>query len=166
MKVRYFEYSNVTDGEKYIEVSEEKFIKDVMITEGRFYISFGNFVLECSERQYRDYAVERNRHKYLFQDSNKKTVNLISLEDVSEKLLADESWEDNIIESIAFDAEKEKLQKALSELNEHELFLIHEYFYNNRRQSEIADLIGESQQTISYQIRACLVKLYKLMKNN
>lgn len=132
MKVKYFEYNNDPNGDKYIEVSEEKFIKDVMITEGRFYISFGNFVLECGEKEYRNYAVERNRHKYLSQDRNKKTVNLISLEDVSEKLLVDESWEDNIIENIAFDAEKEKLQKALSELNEHELFLIHEYFYNNR----------------------------------
>ena len=166
MKVKYFEYNNDQNGEKYIEVSEEKFIKDVIITEGRFYISFGNFVFECSEREYRDYAVERNRHKYLSQDRNKKTVNLVSIEDVSEKFLLDESWEDEIIESIAFDTEKEKLQKALSELNEHELFLIHEYFYNNRKQSEIADLIGESQQTISYQIRACLVKLHELMKNN
>lgn len=166
MKVKYFEYNSDQNGEKYIEVTEEKFIKDVIITEGRFYISFGNFALQCNEKEYRDYAVERNRHKYLSQDGNKKTVNLISIEDVSEKFLVDESWEDEIIEGIAFDTEKEKLQKALSELNEYELFLIHEYFYHNRRQSEIADLIGESQQTISQQIHSCLVKLHELMKNN
>lgn len=56
MKVRYFEYNSDQNGEKYIEVSEEKFIKDVMITEGRFYISFGNFVLECSESEYKEEA--------------------------------------------------------------------------------------------------------------
>ncbi len=61
MKVKYFEYNSDQNGEKYIEVSEEKFIKDVIITEGRFYISFGNSVLECSESEYKEEA-KRKRH--------------------------------------------------------------------------------------------------------
>lgn len=65
MKVRYFEYNNDQNGEKYIKVSEEKFIKDVMITEGRFYISFGNFVLECSESEYKEEAKCKKHTRYI-----------------------------------------------------------------------------------------------------
>ena len=65
MKIKYFEYNNDPNGEKYIEVSEEKFIKDVIITEGRFYISFGNFVLKCSESEYKEEAKRKRHTRYI-----------------------------------------------------------------------------------------------------
>ena len=79
MKVRYFEYNSDQNGEKYIEVSEEKFIKDVIITEGRFYISFGNFVLECSESEYKEEAKRKRHTRFLFRIKTKaKDIQLCS----------------------------------------------------------------------------------------
>ena len=74
MKIKYFEYNNDPNGEKYIEVSEEKFIKDVMITEGRFYISFGNFVLECREKEYRCGLTRKMSKIDTQNDKNKRRI--------------------------------------------------------------------------------------------
>jgi len=93
---KYFIYNNTPICGKYTEVSEKEFKDTVMDVEGRYYISFGNSVLECSESEYKDYASRRNRHKYL--DKEAKKVVVISIEDTSLKELSYETAEDEIIE--------------------------------------------------------------------
>jgi len=62
MSVKYFEYNTNPNGEKYMEVTMEEFQRDVMETEGRYYISFGTSVLECS---YEDYKKEEKRKRHV-----------------------------------------------------------------------------------------------------
>lgn len=164
METKYFEYNSTSAKGKYMEVTEAEFQSNVMESEGRFYIPFGTCVLECSEIEYREYANERNRHRYLSQNSEKKQVTVVSIDDVSEQVLAIDGWVDELLEKVALDEAKEKLRIALSELSEYERFLITEYYYKRRKQSEIAKVLGEKQQNISYQIQACLAKLAELMK--
>lgn len=164
METKYFEYNRTSSKGKYMEVTEAEFQRDVIESEGRYYISFGTCVLECNEKEYREYANERNRHKYLSQNSEKKEVTVVSTEAVSEQVLAIDGWVDELLEKVALDEAKKKLRLALSELSEYERFLITEYFYKRRKQSEIAETLGEKQQNISYHIRVCLAKLAELMK--
>lgn len=51
---KYYVYSNTFESGKYTEVSEKEFKDTVIDFEGRYYISFGNAVLECSEQEYKD----------------------------------------------------------------------------------------------------------------
>ena len=164
MKIKYFEFNCNPNEGKYMEVTKEEFQRDVISTEGRFYISFGTCVLECSEKDYRDYASERNRKKYLTENSQKKKVVVVSIDDVNEQSLANDEWEDELLDKVTMDVAKPKLRIALAQLTEYERFLITEYFYNGRKQIEIANAIGQKRQTVTYQIKACLVKLAELMK--
>ena len=61
--------------------------------------------------------------------------------------------------------QKEALRKALQTLNEGERRLIHMRYYLEMTQEEIAELIGKTQQSISYEIGAVLNKLHKFLKN-
>ena len=147
---------------KYTEVSEKEFKDTVIDAEGHYYISFGNSVLECSESEYKDYASSRNRHKYL--DKEAKKVVVISIEDTSLKELSDEIAEEEIIEKSLLELNKAKLKKALSLLDDNERGLVTAYYFKGMTQEKIAKAVGKNQQTISYQINKCLVKLAELMK--
>lgn len=59
MSVKYFEYNTNPNGEKYMEVTMEEFQRDVMETKGRYYISFGTSVLECSYEVYKKMIKKR-----------------------------------------------------------------------------------------------------------
>ena len=124
METKYYEYNSTSAKGKYMEVTEAEFQSDVMESEGRFYIPFGTSVLECSEKEYREYANERNRHKYLSQNSEKKEVTVVSIERVSEQILAIDGWLEELLDSLALDEAKKKLKIAIDKLSEYERFLI------------------------------------------
>ncbi len=163
---KYFIYSNIPVSGKYTEVSEKEFKDTVIDAEGRYYISFGNSVLECSESEYKDYASRRNRHKYLDKEAKKKKVVVISIEDTSLKELSDETAEEEIIEKSLLELNKAKLKKALSLLDDNERGLVTAYYFKGMTQEKIAKAVGKNQQTISYQINKCLAKLAELMKKS
>ncbi|MDE5885382.1 MAG: sigma-70 family RNA polymerase sigma factor [Oscillospiraceae bacterium] len=165
METRYFEYNtNPADG-KYTEVSEEQFIRDVMENKNRFYIPMGTVVFECTEKEFRRYRKERNHHVYLEKIEAEENVILLPINEEICEIPALEYSEEELIEKAYTSIQKEVLRKALQTLGEDERRLIHLRYYLEMTQEEIAELIGKTQQSISYEIGAVLNKLHKLLKN-
>ena len=158
MKTKYFEYAKSGNGEKYVEVTLEQFATDIIKSDKRFYISFGDSAMECEEKEYRAYAKERNRHRYLLQNSQKRIVEIISLDDVDENQLLTDSFEDDIAAKIM----QESLSQAVKQLSDSERLLLQRRFFENRTEKSIGEEFGENQQVISARINALLVKLAEL----
>lgn len=160
MKVRYFEYNNDPNGEKYIEVSEEKFIKDVIITEGRFYISFGNFVLECSESEYKEEAKRKRHTRYIsslsdgiyptFEELDENNSSVIFYEDMFEGIEDKILFQNVLSYLLTFSPEEQKVFKMV--------------VLEGKSETEAALAIGKTQQSVSYKIKAMLLKIAKHFK--
>ena len=64
MKTKYFEYNRNSGSEKYSEFTEAEYLK-AKEEENRWFISFGDSVLECEESQYSESLFqERSRRIY------------------------------------------------------------------------------------------------------
>lgn len=59
MKTKYFEYNRNGRSEKYSEFTEEEYLK-AKEDENRWFISFGDSVLECEESQYTDHFSKKD----------------------------------------------------------------------------------------------------------
>ena len=57
------------------------------------------------------------------------------------------------------------LYEAIEKLDENERFIIRSYFFANLNDHEIGELIGESQQVVSYRRLQALEKLRKFLKS-
>lgn len=91
---------------------------------------------------------------------------VISIEETSLKEISDETAEEEIIEKAMLEFNKAKLKKALSLLDDADRNLVTAYYFKGMTQEMIAKTIGKNQQTVSYQINKCLVKLAELMKKS
>ncbi|GEM_PF-1676211 len=165
METRYFEYSANPANGKYMEVSEEEFIADVMNDNHRFYIPMGTVVLECTEKEFREYRKERNHHFYLAEIEAEENVEILPINEEICKIPALGYSEEELVEKAYNDMQTEELKKALQKLAEEERQLIIMYYYLEMTQEEIAKSIGKTQQAISYEIGTILNKLHKLLKN-
>ena len=59
MKTKYFEYNRNSGSEKYSEFTEAEYLK-AKEEENRWFISFGDSVLECEESQYSDHFSKKD----------------------------------------------------------------------------------------------------------
>ena len=79
MKTKYFEYNRNSGSEKYSEFTEAEYLK-AKEDENRWFISFGDSVLECEESQYSDHFSKKDHGEYTQKDRNWKKVIPVSLE--------------------------------------------------------------------------------------
>lgn len=79
MKTKYFEYNRNGGSEKYSEFTEAEYLK-AKEDENRWFISFGDSVLECEESQYSDHFSKKDHGEYTQKDRNWKKVIPVSLE--------------------------------------------------------------------------------------
>ena len=158
---KYFIYSDTPENGKDTEVAEEEFKSQVMNSDGRYYISFGDSVLECSKEEHISHAKNRNRHSYL--NKTKKKIIVVSIEDIDPIYLSEDTIEEEIMEKAFLRMNLEKLRKALSLLSDYEQYLIQAYFFERMTQKKIGELLGKNQQTISNHINLCLAKLAELI---
>ena len=79
MKTKYFEFSRNGGSEKYSEFTEEEYL-NAKEEENRWFISFGDSVLECEESQYSDHFSKKDHGEYTQKDRNWKKVIPVSLE--------------------------------------------------------------------------------------
>ena len=61
LKTKYYEYNKQIGGEKYSEFTESEYLK-VREDKNRWFISFGDSVLECEENEYKDYFSKKNHY--------------------------------------------------------------------------------------------------------
>lgn len=168
MSVKYFEYNTNPNGEKYMEVTMEEFQRDVMETKGRYYISFGTSVLECSYEDYKKNDKEKNHSDYISKDASGKKPVVISFEqyrlekgqDITEVI---EDTNVNVESECYEKYQYELLYKALAQLDEDELELVKSLYWNMLSQREVGEYSGETQQSISKKNKAILEKLTNLM---
>lgn len=170
MSVKYFEYNTNPNGEKYMEVTMEEFQRDVMETEGRYYISFGTSVLECSYEVYKKNDKEKNHSDYISKDASGKKPVVISFEqyrlekgqDITEVI---EDTNVNVEIECYEKYQYELLYKALAQLDEDERRIILELFWNKKTQIALAKIDGISRQTLNEKQKRILVKMLKLIEN-
>lgn len=83
MKTKYFEFSKNGGSEKYSEFTEAEYLK-AKEEENRWFISFGDSVLECDESQYIDHFTKKDHGEYTQKDRNWKKVIPLSLEHIGD----------------------------------------------------------------------------------
>ena len=168
MIVKYFEYNNNQNGEKYMEVTKEDFQKDVIETEGRFYISFGTSVMECEEHEHKKDKKEKEHSEYISKDASGKKPTILSLDDYKLKTGIDIT---EVIEDTTVNVEDECYKKyqyellyaALAQLDEEELELVKSLSWDMLSQREVGECSGETQQSISKKNKGILDELTNLM---
>ena len=168
MIVKYFEYNNNQNGEKYMEVTKEDFQKDVIETEGRFYISFGTSVMECEEHEHKKDKKEKEHSEYISKDASGKKPTILSLDDYKLKTGIDIT---EVIEDTTVNVEDECYKKyqyellyaALAQLDQDELELVNLLYWDELSQNKVGELYGKTQQNISWMNRGVLDKLTNLM---
>ncbi|MCM1508440.1 MAG: hypothetical protein NC177_15120 [Ruminococcus flavefaciens] len=171
---KYYKYNPNGNKPKYVEMAEEEYI-GAKQEDNRWFISFGNCVLECEKSEYDEHYRKLNHYRYTQKDAEGKTVETISLEqneieysyDMSVFQNEDEVMvDDKIIESMNTAFRHEELRKAMERLSESERNLITQLFSENKNQSELTAIYGVSQQALSKRKYAILKKLYEAVKNS
>ena len=164
MKTKYFEFSKNGGSEKYSEFTEAEYLK-AKEEENRWFISFGDSVLECDESQYIDHFTKKDHGEYTQKDRNWKKVIPLSLE---QKILKDSTvvpLEERILEQLDLEHDLVKLKKVMKKLKPYEREIIYQLFWMNKSQNDLAKKYSVTRQTMHEKVHRILVKALKLFEN-
>ena len=173
MKTKYFEYNRNSGSEKYSEFTEAEYLK-AKEEENRWFISFGDSVLECEESQYSDHFSKKDHGEYTQKDRNWKKVIPLSLEQYTyggnyeQKILKDSTvvpLEERILEQIDLEHDLVKLKKVMKKLKPYEREIIYQLFWMNKSQNDLAKKYSVTRQTMHEKVHRILVKALKLFEN-
>ena len=165
--VRYYAYNPKDRGPRYIEITEEEYLK-IKIQTDRWFISFGTCVLECEKAEYDDYYRHLEHYRYTLRNASRKRPDVLSMDAMEEEfpyetsvfsVHTEKSVEDEVMESMRI----EQISHALSRLPTDDAFLVREYLMKERTQSEIAQELKISQQAVSKRMIKILYKLKKML---
>lgn len=166
MKTKHFEYNRNSGSEKYSEFTEAEYLK-AKEEENRWFISFGDSVLECEESQYSDHFSKKDHGEYTQKDRNWKKVIPLSLEQYTyggnyeQKILKDSTvvpLEERILEQL-------DLEHDLVKLKPYEREIIYQLFWMNKSQNDLAKKYSVTRQTMHEKVHRILVKALKLFEN-
>ncbi len=169
MKTRYYKYSKPGSKEKYTQITEAEYLV-AKESPNRWFISFGDSVLECEEHQHKKHYNQKNHSDYINRDANGKKPVRLSFDEYKLETGMDIT---EVIEDTTVNVEDECYKKyqyellyaALAQLDEDERRIILELFWNKRTQTALAKINGISKQTLNEKQRRILEKMLKLMKN-
>ena len=173
MKTRYFEYNRNGGNEKYSEFTEAEYLK-AKEEEKRWFISFGDSVLECEESQYTDHFSKKDHGEYTQKDRNWKKVVPVSLDQYTyggnyeQKILKDSTvvpLEERILERLGLEHDLVKLKKVMKKLKPYEREIIYQLFWMNKSQKALGVEYGKSQQNMKKITKRILAKMLKLIEN-
>lgn len=85
----------------------------------------------------------------------------------SEKNFSIESFPDyscNVEELVIKRMEENKIHQVIEELDEGEKILIYSFYFDNKKQEEIAAILGVSQQVVAYRLKKVLMKMKRICK--
>ncbi len=155
------------DGYEEITYSElcQRRDNDITYQDKKFLLLYG-MLLEVTEADYIDFHRNKRREKYLKEQSAKRGDILFSSLDSDEfngeDMLVD--TEEDIAAQVADKLLKEKLHEVLPLLPEDERKLIHEHFFLEIPQVELAKKYGKCQSNISRKITRILLKIKFLLE--
>ena len=159
--IRYYIYSKPMSKEKYTEVTEEQFVAEVIDTEGRYYISFGDSLLECSYEQFKADKAEKDHSRYISQLSTGEYPSFMSFDEAIDKYEDTSAAEDS--EAIHENAVLASFWAYVSTLTEDKQLILTLYYRYGISQTEIAKRIGKTKQYIS---KVCLREICKFNKTS
>ena len=131
-----------------------------MITEGRFDISFGNSVLECSESKYKEEAKSKRHTRYISAFSDGVYPTFAELDEINGSINAEEDMFEDVEDKILFQNILSYLMTFPSEYQKVFKMVVLE----GKSETETALEIGNTQQSVSYKIKVMLLKIAKHFK--
>lgn len=154
-----------TETGTFKEISGIEFL-ELTRTEKRFFIRFGEYMLEVSEEQYKAQKPEAEHSRYLKKEEEK--VSILSLDQAiadSDVTLRDtiadktNNTEDEVLKKIMY----QELHNALSKLDPEDFLIIHGLFFceNIMTENQIGDLLNMSQQSINKRKKNIFKKIKK-----
>ena len=172
MKTKYYEYNKQIGGEKYSEFTESEYLK-AKEDKNRWFISFGDSVLECEENEYKDYFSKKNHYDYTQKDKLDKKVVPILLEqytysDTAQAFFYDSTivpFDEVILEKLSTEQYILQLRKVMKKLKPYEREIIYQLFWQNKSQKQLAEEYGKSQQNINKITTRVLAKMLKMFEN-
>lgn len=167
MKTRYYEYSKPGSKEKYSQITEAEYLS-VKDSPERWFISFGNCVLECEAEEHKEHYNKKNHSDYINRDATGKKPVRLSFDEYKLETGMDIT---EVIEDTTVNVEDECYKKyqyellyaALAQLDEDEKELVKSLYWDVLSQREVGACSGETQQSISKKKHEVLEKLTKLM---
>ncbi len=167
MKTRYYEYSKPGSREKYTEITEAEYLI-AKESPDRWFISFGNCVLECEAHQHKKHYNEKNHSDYVNKDENGKKPVTLSFDEYKLETGMDIT---EVIEDTTVNVEDESIKKyqyeilyaALAQLDEDEKEIVKSLYWDMLSQREAGERSSETQQSISKKNHGILEKLTNLM---
>ena len=170
---KYFIYNKNPLGAKYVEISKDEFLR-IWHEPGRWFINFGNCVLECEKSEYRSYYRVLYHYRYTKRTADFVNADVVSLSGKEDDCTYDMSIfsqhnergiEDIVIERIYQEFCKQRLIAALETLSSDEVYLVQEMTLKSRKQKDLAAELGISQQAVSKKYLAAMRKLRQLLSD-
>ena len=160
--IRYYIYSKPMSKEKYTEVTEEQFIAEVIDTEGRYYISFGDSLLECSYEQFKADKAEKDHSRYISQLSTGEYPSFLSFDEAMDKYEDTSAAEDS--EAIHENAVLASFWSYVSTLPKIKQIILIMFYREGKSQVDISKTVGKTQQAVSYICRSTISNFNKNRK--
>ena len=174
MYKRFFVKSGQADQKGHpvwIELTGREYYKLVKSDEGktRFFMDMGDYVLECTKGEYREYLTEKEHLKYMNR-LQKGAIN-ISLFDADlfdgcngEERIADQS--ENVEDAAINEWLMDQLHKAIAQLTEAEQELLKHFFFSNPKKTvrQISKELGLPVMTLQYRKDGVVKKLKRYME--
>lgn len=132
----------------------------------KYYWKMNGYLYEVSEEQYKKYKKEYDRSRTL--EKQRKEMVILSFdaldtdEYTGESIFADPNIdiENEVVENIMH----EKLNRALTQLSEEEIFLIEQLYYLNQSERKLAEILKLSQNAIHKRKHKILMRLKEILE--
>lgn len=132
----------------------------------KYYWKMNGHLYEVSEEQYKTYKKEYDRSRTLAKQ--RKEVVILSFdaldtdEYTGENIFADPNTdiETEVVDNIM----REKLNRALTQLSEEEIFLIKQLYYLNQSERRLAEILKLSQNAIHKRKHKILMRLKEILE--
>lgn len=129
------------------------------------FIYVHKMLMEVTEEEYKDYYYEIERNRYSKKVLNKLSVISIDELETQDKLDIIKDNNINIEQDFINKISKRKLHNALLTLNDDELQIINELFFNNYSIRNYAKKTNILHTTLYYKLKRILIKLKKVLEN-
>ena len=169
----YFEYNHAPAGDKYCIMTKAEY-ELAKRDPTRWFIDFGNCVIECSKAERTEYYRMYYRYFNSRKCKNGRDADMVSLNSVNEAVsygmsvfaVHNEPTIDDIVICRMYQAYcKQRLIAALETLSSDEVYLVQEMTLKSRKQKDLAAELGISQQAVSKKYLAAMRKLRQLLSD-
>lgn len=132
----------------------------------KYYWKMNGHLYEVSEEQYKKYKKEYDRSRTLAKQRKEMVIlsfdALDTDEYTGESIFADPNIdiENEVVENIMH----EKLNRALTQLSEEEIFLIEQLYYLNQSERKLAEILKLSQNAIHKRKHQILMRLKEILE--